>query len=68
MNVDSSLADRTIPPHVNPAVVVDYDMFGDSRFREAGDLHEGLFRLAEEEGRGIHWTPRNGGHWFINDH
>jgi cytochrome P450 len=68
MDLDSSLADRAIPPHVDPAVVVDYDMFGDSRFRDTGDLHEGLFRLAEEAGRGIHWTPRNGGHWFINDH
>jgi cytochrome P450 len=59
---------RNIPPHVKPGNVVDYDIFGDRRFRATGDLHEGLFKLAEEEGRGIHWTPHNGGHWFINDH
>lgn len=59
---------RNVPPHVRPVDVVDYDIFGDSRFRATGDLHAGLFKLAEEEGRGIHWTPHNGGHWFINDH
>lgn len=54
--------------HIDPTDVVDYDIYGDSRFHATGDLHEGLFRLAEEAGRGIHWTPHNGGHWFINDH
>jgi cytochrome P450 len=68
MNAHSPLASQTIPSHIKPEAVVDYDMFGDSRFRETGDLHQGLFKLAAEEGRGIHWTPRNGGHWFINDH
>jgi cytochrome P450 len=61
-------ADANLPAHIRPADVVDYDIFGDSRFRVTGDLHEGLFKLAEENGRGIHWTQRNGGHWFINDH
>ncbi len=60
-----TLAD--IPSHIEPGDVVDYDIYGDSRFRATGDLHEGLFKLAEE-GRGIHWTRHNGGHWFINDH
>jgi len=59
---------------IQPAVpvdakrIVDYDVFGDRRFLEEGDLHKGLFRLGEEDGRGIFWTPRNGGHWFINDY
>lgn len=53
---------------VAPDRVVDYDVFGDRRFVEEGDLHLGLFRLGEEEGRGIYWTPRNGGHWLINDY
>jgi cytochrome P450 len=57
-----------MPTHVDSAHIVDYDMFGDHRFKATGDLHEGLFKLAEEEGRGIHWSPHNGGHWFINDH
>ena len=53
---------------VDPSRVVDHDVFGDSRFEETGDLHLGLQKLAEDVGRGIFWTPRNGGHWFINDH
>jgi cytochrome P450 len=68
MNATTPRIHPDIPPHVRPGDVVDYDIFGDSRFRATGDLHEGLFKLAEEEGRGIHWTPHNGGHWFINDH
>jgi cytochrome P450 len=67
MNVHSPLA-GDIPPHIRPESVVDYNMFGDSRFFETGDLHIGLKKLADEEGRGIFWTPHNGGHWFINDH
>ena len=57
-----------IPTHIKPEIVVDYDMFGDRRFDETGDLHLGLQKLADEAGRGIFWTPHNGGHWLINDH
>ena len=53
---------------IDPARIVDYDVFGDSRFKEEGDLHLGLHKLGEDVGRGIFWTPRNGGHWFINGH
>jgi cytochrome P450 len=56
------------PAQRESAHVVEYDLFGDRYFQATGDLHEGLFMLAEEVGRGIHWTPFNGGHWFINDH
>jgi cytochrome P450 len=68
MDATGPRAPSDIPLHINPGDVVDYDIYGDSRFRATGDLHEGLFKLVEEEGRGIHWTPHNGGHWFINDH
>jgi cytochrome P450 len=68
MSASSPPNPSEIPLHIDPGDVVDYDIYGDSRFRATGDLHEGLFKLAEEEGRGIHWTSHNGGHWFINDH
>ncbi len=48
--------------------IVDYNVFGDRLFEEEGDLHLGLYRLGEEFGRGIFWTPHNGGHWLINDY
>jgi len=68
MSVHSLQTPSNVPSHIDPRDVVDYDIYGDTRFRATGDLHEGLFALAEEAGRGIHWTPHNGGHWFINAH
>jgi cytochrome P450 len=56
------------PAHVDPDRVVDFDLFDDRRYAEAGGLHAGIYRLAEERDRGIYWTPRNGGHWFLTDH
>jgi len=47
---------------------VDFDVFNDPRFAAAGDPHGALRLLGEEAGYGIYWTPRNGGHWFINDY
>ncbi|RYD89224.1 MAG: cytochrome P450, partial [Sphingomonadales bacterium] len=68
MNYETSIEGMPIPAHVDPRFVIDYDVYGDRRFFETGDLHEGLYKLGEEEGRGIFWTPRNGGHWLINGH
>lgn len=56
------------PGHIEARFVVDYDMFADPRYARAANPHAGLLELAEEAGCGIHWTPRNGGHWFINDY
>ena len=63
---DSEVLER--PAHVDPKHAVDYDIFNDPRFAAAGDPHAALRRLGEEAGYGIYWTPRNGGHWFINDY
>lgn len=56
------------PAHVDPSRVIDFDFHYDRRFDDVGDMHVAMNRMAEEEGRGIFWTPRNGGHWFINDY
>jgi cytochrome P450 len=63
----SDLADMDIPAHVDPARVVDFDLFGDPRF-EANGPFEGLRQLRDEIGPGIFWSPRHGGYWFITDH
>jgi cytochrome P450 len=68
VNVESKVARDRIPAHIDPAHVIDYNVYAGYRFDEIGDLHQGLFRMGEELGRGIFWTPHNGGHWFINDH
>jgi len=64
----AAIARVDVPAHVDPALVVDFDFFADHRYAEAGSPHGGLLKLAEDIGRGIFWTPRNGGHWFITDH
>lgn len=58
---------RARPAHIPPERVVDYDVYRGAFPETTPDLHEGLYKLAEEYGRGIYWTPHNGGHWFIND-
>jgi cytochrome P450 len=67
MNLQPNLDCAPAAP-VDPAHIVDYDVFGDSRFFETGDLHLGLHKLARDVGSGIYWTPHNGGHWLINGH
>ena len=61
---------KTPPPpaHVDPSRVIEYDIYHDRRYAEAGDVHEAMYRLCEEVGRGIFWTCSNGGHWLITDH
>jgi cytochrome P450 len=59
---------RERPPYVDLEQVIDFDLYFDHRYAETGDVHRAMFCMAEEEGRGIFWTPRNGGHWCINDH
>jgi cytochrome P450 len=66
--VQDKVAAAAIPAHVDPGRAVDYNLYRGYRFDEIGDLHEDLFRMGEEVGRGIFWTPHNGGHWLINDH
>jgi cytochrome P450 len=56
------------PAHVPPDRIVDFDVYRDNWFAGSGDLHLGLHELAQKVGRGIFWTPHNGGHWFINDY
>jgi cytochrome P450 len=67
-NQSTNLAAAKIPSNVDPALVTDFDFFGDRRFSDAGRPHDGLLKLGEDIGRGVFWTPCNGGHWFINDH
>jgi len=55
------------PAHVDPARIVDFDLFNDRRYAAAG-LHAGVRTLAEERPRGIYWTPHNGGHWYVTDY
>jgi cytochrome P450 len=68
MNRQGTITEYSPPRHIDPVRVVDYDLFDDYRNAGAADPYEALFKLGEEIGRGVFWTPRSGGHWFINDH
>src|SRR5438270_12436332 len=57
-----------VPPHVERRSVVDFDIFSDRRFAAAGTPQGPVKLLADEVGCGIHWSPHNGGYWFINNH
>src|SRR5579872_4004710 len=59
---------REIPAHVDPARVVDWDVFRDPRYSLTPEVHLSLYKFSEERPRGVYWTPHNGGHWFVNDH
>jgi cytochrome P450 len=65
MNLEAEIR---VPAHVSPDRVVDYDLYRGQLYSASGDLHQGLYELAESHGRGVFWTPHNGGHWFINDY
>ena len=67
MSTNSAVLARPRPDHVAPGRVIDYNVYQGAYPGIERDLHHGLYRLAEEHGRGIFWTPHNGGHWFIND-
>jgi cytochrome P450 len=67
VNIPSNVAAEADPPqHIDSANVINYNAYEGYRFDEINNLYEGLHRMGEDEGRGIFWTPRNGGHWFIN--
>ena len=54
---------HSLPPHVPPELVVDFDFYHVPA--PDGDLHEG-FRRVRSSAPEVFWTPRNGGHWVAN--
>jgi cytochrome P450 len=68
MNRQAAIATGHVPDHVDPALVADLDIFRDDRYRSADGPHHALHSSAEEFGRGIFWSPHNGGHWLLTSH
>ena len=66
MNQHATVATRSVPAHVDPACVVEFDVFSDHRYAGNVHPHDALAKLADEIGRGIFWSPYNGGHWVLN--
>lgn len=68
MNQHATIAARSVPAHVDPARVIEFDVFADHRYSDMARPHDALARLADDIGRGIFWSPYNGGHWVLNSH
>jgi cytochrome P450 len=56
------LTPTAVPPHVDPALVIDFDYMNPAGLAETGDVFQALARL--HEGPDVQWTPRYGGHWI----
>jgi cytochrome P450 len=53
----------SIPPHVDPRLVVDFDYMDPPGLAEHGDIYRAWGVL--HAGPDIVWTPRHGGHWIL---
>ena len=54
--------DASIPDHVPPALVFEFDMYRDARL--ANDVHLG-YRSLHRDAPDVFYTPCNGGHWVV---
>ena len=52
----------SLPDHVSPERVFDFDIYTDPRV--TSDLHAS-YAQALKEAPDVFWTPRNGGHWMV---
>jgi cytochrome P450 len=59
----SETARRDAPPHVDPALVVDFDYLDPPGLAEHGDIYRAWGTL--HSGPDIVWTPHHGGHWIL---
>ncbi|HET6970816.1 MAG TPA: cytochrome P450 [Phenylobacterium sp.] len=52
----------TVPKHVPPHLVFDFDIYADAR---VDDDVQGSYSRAIAEAPDVFYTPRNGGHWMV---
>lgn len=60
--ISREAARASIPAHVPPELVVDFDCFQPAPVID--DLQITWSRLKAQVPKGLAWTPRNGGHWI----
>ena len=52
----------TVPAHVPPHLVFDFDIYADPR---VGEDVQASYAAAIDAAPDVFWTPRNGGHWVV---
>jgi cytochrome P450 len=60
--MNQAVLTHAVPPHVDPALVTDFDYMNPAGLAETGDVYRAFARL--HDGPDIQWTPRYGGHWI----
>jgi cytochrome P450 len=55
---------RNVPPHVDPKLVVDFNVYDDPRFHSAGGIQEAMAQL-RKEAPDVFWSPALCGYWVI---
>lgn len=65
MPPDRDRMESSIPPHVPPELVYDFDFVADPLLTP--DPHAGLLEL-RRRAPGLFFTPRHGGHWVAQSH
>lgn len=60
----TDMATETVPHHVDPRQVLDYDLFADPRFEGPGGVPQAMAQLSRDA-PDVYWTPRTGGYWVI---
>ena len=63
MGEAATMAVQDVPSHVPRDVVIDWDVYNEPGFET--DFHLTWKALQDRPGKGIFWTPRNGGHWIL---
>ena len=59
----SAISQASLPAHVDPSLVVDFDYLNPPGLYEHGDVYRSWGTLLA--GPDIIWTPRYGGHWIL---
>lgn len=59
------MSDVQLPPNVPPSRVVDFDVHNPPGLDNG--IHEAWVALHKSNPALLLWTPRNGGHWIVND-
>ena len=63
MGEATTAAVQDVPAHVPPDLVIVWDVYDEPGFET--DFHMTWKALQDRPGKGIFWTPRNGGHWIF---
>jgi len=63
----ATLADKPLPPGLDPSLAIDFDYYADRRYREAGGIPQAMAKLRDEAPDAF-WSTALGGYWVVQGH